>query len=274
VKHSLSTGAGCAGGSEYPVARMKGFALNALITMALMTPGLSSATEIRVATASNFRSAMTVLVREFGQASEHRVVPVYGSTGKHFAQIINGAPFDAFFAADTLRPERLEQDGLVVPGSRFTYARGRLVLWSPRAAYIDDHGDILAQGNFRHLAIANPELAPYGAAARDVLRSLGLWQELSERLVQGENIGQAFLFVRSGNAELGFVAWSQLVSGPQPVEGSFWQVPENLYRPVNQQAVVLTDNEATRAFMSFMHSEEAARIIRDHGYATPTIDLP
>jgi molybdate transport system substrate-binding protein len=244
------------------------------MVLALALSGQCHAAEIRIATASNFRNAMNALARQFEQASGHQVVPVYGSTGKHFAQIINGAPFDAFFAADSRRPERLEQDGLAVPGSRFTYARGRLVLWSPRADYIDDHGRILEQGNFRHLAIANPELAPYGAAARDVLDSLGLWQELSQRLVQGENVGQAFLFVRSGNAELGFVAWSQLVSGEQPVEGSFWLVPENLYNPVEQQAVALTDTEATRTFMSFIRSEEATGIIRDHGYTTPESDLP
>jgi len=253
---------------------MRGHLLLIVMVLVLAVSGPCNAAEIRVATASNFRNAMTALARQFEQASGQQVVPVYGSTGKHFAQIINGAPFDAFFAADARRPERLEQDGLAVPGSRFTYARGRLVLWSPRADYIDDHGRILEQGNFRRLAIANPDLAPYGAAARDVLESLGLWQELSQRLVQGENVGQAFLFVRSGNAELGFVAWSQLVSGEQPVEGSFWLVPENLYNPVEQQAVALTDTEATRTFMSFIRSEKATGIIRDHGYATPGSGLP
>jgi molybdate transport system substrate-binding protein len=244
------------------------------LLLVLALSGQCNAAEIRIATASNFRNAMTALAREYEQASGHQVVPVYGSTGKHFAQIMNGAPFDAFFAADARRPEQLEQDGLTVPGSRFTYARGRLVLWSPRSDYVDAHGRILEQGDFRRLAIANPELAPYGAAARDVLQSLGLWQDLSQRLVQGENIGQAFLFVHSGNAELGFVAWSQLVSGAQEVQGSFWLVPESLYNPVEQQAVALTDTEATRAFMSYIRSEEAAGIIRDHGYATPGSGLP
>ena len=253
---------------------MKEIAINVLFTLALAAPALSDAAEIRVATASNFRDAMTALAREFGQESEHRVVPVYGSTGKHFAQIINGAPFDAFFAADSRRPEQLEREGFTVPGSRFIYARGQLVLWSPRTEYVDDKGLVLSQGDFRHLAIANPELAPYGAAARDVLESLGLWQALGPRLVQGENIGQAFLFVASGNAELGFVAWSQLATGQQPVEGSMWRVPENLYRPVEQQAVALTDNEATRAFLAFIRGEQAARIIRAHGYSTPPTGLP
>jgi molybdate transport system substrate-binding protein len=248
--------------------------LHWLAVSALVVSAQCSAAEIRVATASNFRNAMSALVQEFEQVSGHQVVPVYGATGKLFAQIINGAPFDAFFAADSRRPERLEQDGLALPGSRFTYARGQLVLWSSRAGYVDDHGRVLELGNFRHLAIANPELAPYGAAARDVLVALGLWQALSHKLVQGENISQAFLFVHSGNAELGFVAWSQLVSGAQPVEGSYWQVPENLHRPVEQQAVALIDNEAARAFMSFIRSEEAARIIRDHGYSTAETESP
>jgi molybdate transport system substrate-binding protein len=245
-----------------------------LMTLALALPGPSRADAIRVATASNFRNAMVALAQEFEQASGHRVVPIYGSTGKLYAQIINGAPFDAFFAADTRRPERLVQDGLAVPGSRFTYARGRLVLWSPKAAYVDDQGRVLVQGNFQRLAIANPELAPYGAAARDVLESLGLWQLLSQRLVQGENIGQTFLFVRSGNAELGFVAWPQLVSGAQRVEGSLWLVPENLYHPVEQQAVALTDTDATRTFLSFVRSKEAAGIIQSFGYATPESTSP
>jgi molybdate transport system substrate-binding protein len=240
-----------------------------LMTLVLATPGHSCADELRIATASNFKNTMTVLARKFEQQSEHRVVPVYGSTGKHFAQIINGAPFDAFFAADSRRPERLEKDGLIVPGSRFTYAVGRLVLWSPQTGYVDELGQVLEQGKFRHLAIANPDLAPYGVAAREVLQSLGLWQALSPRLVRGENIGQTFLFVHSGGAELGFVAWSQLATAAQPVEGSYWRVPETLYHPVEQQAVALKDSLALRAFMSFVRKPEATGIIRDHGYDSP-----
>jgi len=243
--------------------------LSLLTTLILAIPGLVSAGELRIATASNFRSTMTVLVRKFEQASNHRVVPIYGSTGKHFAQILNGAPFDAYFAADRRRPKMLEEEGLAVPDSRFTYAIGRLVLWSPREGYVDDQGQILKQGSFHHLAIANPEFAPYGAAAREVLESLGLWQKLGPRLVRGENIGQAFLFVHSGNAELGLVAWSQLRTSTPSLDGSFWQVPESLYQPVVQQAVALTDSEAVRAFISYIRSEQAARIIRDHGYALP-----
>lgn len=245
-----------------------------LIALALSLPGQSGAAEIRVATASNFRNAMSELVRVHERETGQRVVAVYGSTGKHYAQIINGAPFDAFFAADARRPEQLEKDGFALTGSRFTYATGILVLWSPQPGYVDGQGHVLKQAGFRHLAMANPRLAPYGTAAREVLESLGLWLDLGPKLVTGENIGQAFLFVQSGNAELGFVAWSQLVSDSPTVRGSFWRVPVNLYRPIEQQAVLLSDSEASRAFMSFIRGAEAARIIQAHGYATSTGELP
>lgn len=230
--------------------------------------------EIRVATASNFRGAMMVLATTFEQNSRHVIVPIYGSTGKHYAQIVNGAPFDAFFAADSSRPERLEREGIAVAGSRFTYATGILVLWSPRAAYVDEAGQVLETGQFRHLSIANPNLAPYGFAAREALQSLGLWQGLEDRLVLGENIGQAYLFVRSGNAELGFIAGSQLVSGPSPEVGSSWRVPEHLYSPIDQQAVLLRESQAARDFVAFIQGPQAARIIREHGYATNTESPP
>jgi molybdate transport system substrate-binding protein len=237
-----------------------------LAILVTLTPCQSFADEIRVATASNFRDTMSALANQFEQVSEHEITLIFGSTGKHFAQIMNGAPFDAFFAADSKRPERLEVENRAVPGSRFTYARGKLVLWSPAADFVDSRGEILEHGDFRHLVIANPELAPYGQAAREVLEELGLWQDLGERLVRGENIGQAFLFVSSGNAEMGFIAWSQLKRNDLPVKGSFWLVPENLYRPIEQQAVLLNDNEAAHAFMSFIRSSTAVGIISAHGY--------
>jgi molybdate transport system substrate-binding protein len=245
---------------------VKAYGTILLAILVTLTPCRSFADEIRVATASNFRDTMSALVNRFEQVSEHEITLIFGSTGKHFAQIMNGAPFDAFFAADSKRPERLEQENRAVPGSRFTYARGKLVLWSPTADYVDARGEILEHGNFRHLVIANPDLAPYGRAAREVLEELGLWQELGERLVRGENIGQAFLFVSSGNAEMGFIAWSQLKRNDLPVKGSFWLVPANLYRPIEQQAVLLNDNEAAHAFMSFIRSSAAVGIISAHGY--------
>jgi molybdate transport system substrate-binding protein len=240
-----------------------------LATATLLVASQATANEIRVAVASNFTRAIGMVAKVFEADSGHKVILASGSTGKHYAQIMNGAPFDAFFAADLVRPKLLEQEGLTVPGSRFTYAIGKLILWSPEAALVDAKGRVLEHGEFRHLAIANPKLAPYGLAAREVLQKRGLWDDMSKRLVRGENIGQTFQFVASGNAELGFVARSQLMRPGFEIEGSHWDVPAELYTPIEQQAVLLKDSEAARAFMSFVRSEEAIRIIRDHGYETP-----
>jgi molybdate transport system substrate-binding protein len=240
-----------------------------LVTAAILISGQAMADEIRIAVASNFAGAIKAAVDQFEADTGHNVTLSFGSTGKHYAQIRNGAPFDAFFAADARRPELLEKEGLAIAGSRFTYAEGKLVLWSPVAAYVDTQGRVLEHGTFRHLALANPKLAPYGVAAREVLMEYRLWEKLERRLVRGENISQAFQFVASGNAELGFVAWSQVKRPGHQVDGSFWDVPAHLYTPIEQQAVLLNDSGAGRAFMSFMRSEKAIRIIRDHGYETP-----
>ncbi len=235
----------------------------------MFAAGRSTAGEIRLAVASNFAQAMTTIAERFEADTGQKVRLSFGSTGKHYAQIRNGAPFDAFFAADVRRPEMLEREGLALPGSRFTYAVGRIVLWSPREGYVDPEGRVLERGGFRRLAIANPGLAPYGKAAREVLEELGLWDGLSGRLVRGENIGQTFQFVVSGNAELGFVARSQVMRPGRPVGGSFWEVPQELYSPLEQQAVLLRDGLAARAFLEFMRSDEVSRILRDYGYGTP-----
>lgn len=240
-----------------------------LVAVMMLCPGLVPAAEIRVAVASNFQPAMAALKQQFEANSDHRLTLIFGSTGKHYAQIINGAPFDAFLAADAERPQRLEREGLAVAGSRFTYALGKLVLWSPRPGYVDAQGRVLEHSDFRHLAIANPRLAPYGLAAHQVLQALGLWDRLSERLVQGENIGQAYQFVQSGNAELGFLAWAQVQGRNMPVTGSFWLVPQELYQPIEQQAVLLSDTDASQALLRFLHSPQALKIIADHGYAVP-----
>jgi molybdate transport system substrate-binding protein len=240
-----------------------------LATATVLAASQAAATEIRVAVASNFIRAISAAAERFEQDSGHKVILAFGSTGKHYAQIRNGAPFDAFFAADVRRPKLLEKEGLAVPGSRFTYAVGKLVLWSPDTAFVDAQGKVLEQGEFHHLAIANPKLAPYGLAAREVLQARGLWNDMDKRLVRGENIGQTFQFVASGNAELGFVAMSQLMRPGQAVEGSHWDVPPALYGPIEQQAVLLKDKEAARAFMSFVRSAAAIRIIRDYGYEVP-----
>jgi molybdate transport system substrate-binding protein len=228
----------------------------------------AGAAEIRVAVASNFSATLHSLAGRFESHTGNRLVVSAGSTGKHYAQIINGAPFDVFFAADEQRPARLEAAGVAIPGGRFTYALGRLVLWSPRAGYVDGQGAVL-RGAFRHLAIANPRLAPYGRAAEEVLRALGLWHGIGERLVRGENIAQAFQFVASGNAELGFVAYAQLQQPQQPMSGSWWLVPQALYSPIAQQAVLLRDHDAARELLAYVRGPEARDIIAQHGYALP-----
>lgn len=235
----------------------------------MFTMGQSIADEIHVAVASNFAEVMTEISKQFEASTGHRVVLSFGSTGKHYAQIRNGAPFDAFFAADVHRPELLEEEGVAVPGSRFTYAIGKLVLWSPKKNYVDSTGMILIRSKFRYLAIANPKLAPYGKAAREVLQALGLWDLLKERIVQGENISQAFQYVKSGNTELGFIAFSQIMQLTKNEKGSIWDVPQELYTPIEQQAVLLKDGETARSFLSFVRSKESRKIILDYGYDTP-----
>ncbi len=231
--------------------------------------GQAIADEINVAVASNFTRTIKTLAVRFEASSGHRVTLSFGSTGKHYAQIKHGAPFDAFFAADVKRPQLLDEEGVALPGSRFTYAIGKIVLWSPKKGTVDAEGKVLEEGEFRHLAIANPKLAPYGRAARQVLQDRGIWEALQERMVRGENIGQTFQFVKSGNAELGFVALSQIIDPAHAIEGSLWKVPQSLYTPIEQQAVLLRESDAARAFLAFVKNDESLEIIRGFGYATP-----
>lgn len=239
------------------------------IVLLLLTAPFCSAETLRVAVASNFKTTLEVLAGEFEAQSEHRLILASGSTGKHYAQIINGAPFDLFFAADARRPRLLEQQGHSVAGSRFTYAIGKLVLWSPQTGYVDDKGLVLESGTFRRLAMANPRLAPYGLAARQVLQQRGLYDRLQSRLVRGENIAQTFQFVATGNAQLGFVALSQLRGSGMAQQGSLWIIPGSLHDPIEQQAVVLNDTPAARALIDYIKSDSAVRIIRHFGYDTP-----
>jgi len=219
-----------------------------------------------VAVASNFSKPIKAIATRFEDHTGHRLILVFGSTGKHYAQIINGAPFELFLAADTSRPQLLEQQGIAIDGSRFTYARGRLVLWSPRENYVDAEGEVLTSGKFNRLALANPKLAPYGIAAQEVLESRSLWKSLQQRLVRGESIGQAYQFVSSGNAELGFVAYSQINRPNHVTTGSYWVIPQTLYEPIEQQAVLLKKNTVARDFMSFLQTQEVKIIITKHGY--------
>ena len=240
-----------------------------VFTLLLAIVSGASAADIRVAVASNFSRTMQDVARLFEQKTGHRVVLVFGSTGKHYAQIRNGAPFEVFFAADIERPQRLEQESVAQVDSRFTYAIGKLVLWSPDTGVVDPMGRVLNTGNFRFLAVANPRLAPYGRAAEQIIRAQGARGRLHGRMVRGENIGQAFQFVKSGNAELGFVSLSQIKQPGKPVEGSYWNVPQSLYTPIEQQAVVLQDNPIAFAFAEFVKSDGAREIIQAYGYGVP-----
>lgn len=242
-----------------------------LLALAAMLFALSARGEqTTIAVASNFAAPMKRIVTEFEQRSGHRVVLAFGSSGKFFAQIHHGAPFDAFFSADQTKPARLVADGLADGRSRFTYAEGRLVLWSRSHQLVDGEGTVLKTGRFNRLAIANPKLAPYGAAAVEVLQNLELEKATRTRWVQGENIAQAYQFVATGNADLGLVALSQVVRDGEISSGSAWVVPANLYRPIRQDAVILKrarDNPALTAFWSFIRKPEMQAIIESFGYA-------
>lgn len=247
-----------------------GLLLVPLILMLNSVPSTAFAAQIRVAVASNFTSAAKMLQLEFEQQSQHTLSLSFGSTGKHYAQIRNGAPFDIFLAADAERPERLQREGFAVSDNRFTYALGKLVLWS--SALPDLSEETLSTTDFRHLAIANPELAPYGQAATQVLDRLGLSANLQERLAFADNVGQAFAFVHTGNAELGFIAQSQLVAQKlvdKELSGSFWKVPEDYYDPIEQQAILLSDKPAAAEFLLFLMDERAKTIIANAGFKLP-----
>jgi len=238
----------------------------------VLNSGYAVSGEIRVAVASNFSPVMKRLAENFETSTPHTIKLISGSTGKHYAQIKHGAPFHVFFAADAERPKRLEEEGGAVAGSRFTYAIGHIVLWSPKSNYIDANGKVLESTTYRHLAIANPKLAPYGKAAQEVLQSRGLWSSKQSNLVRGENIGQTFQFVKSGNAELGFIAYAQIKkpkSFEQEIAGSLWLVPQSLYTPIKQQAVLLQENPIAREFLSFVKSEASQSLIKGYGYSTP-----
>lgn len=233
--------------------------------------GNLSAAELHIAVAANFATSMRDIAKEYEKKSAHKVKLSSGSSGKLYAQIKHGAPFDLFFAADTLRPQLLEQQGIAVAGSRFTYAIGQLILWSPQVGFVDARGEVLKGDGFHHLAIANPKLAPYGDAASAVLQHLGIWNTLRGRMVRGENIAQTFQFVQSGNAELGFVALSQLTKADGLIAGSYWLIPEKLYTPIEQQAVILSNKPAATEFMAFIQSREMRSLIQSHGYKN-TVD--
>ena len=232
------------------------------------------ADEIKIAVASNFYPTMKELVKHFesitlNSDTTNNIVLISGSSGKHYAQILNGAPFDLFFSADKLRPNMLEKEDVFNNQSRFTYALGKLALWSPFNEYVDSDGQVLYKDDFRFIAIANPKIAPYGIASKETLTSMNLWQDMEEKLVRGENIAQTFQFAKSGNAKLGFVSYSQILSLNSRSEGSYWLVPQGMYQPIEQQAILLKDSSLGKDFLSFIKSNEALDIIKRNGYDLP-----
>ena len=240
-----------------------------IFTIITLSTGAAKAAEVMVATASNFAAPMRHIAAEYEQQTGHKVKLAFGSSGKFFAQIKNGAPYQLFFSADQAKPAALEQAGMVVPDSRFTYALGALALWSATAGLVDRQGAVLKRNRFNKLAIANPRLAPYGAAAREVLQNLDVYDGLAAKLVRGENIAQTYQFVSTGNAELGFVALSQIVSPGRQQQGSTWIVPGHLFTPIRQDAVLLRrgkDNSAARQLLRYMRGERAREIIESYGY--------
>ncbi len=247
------------------------FVRPALIAFSLMTVSSVSAEEAQIAVAANFTAPMKAIIEVFEEDTGHKVQASYGSTGKLYAQIKNGAPFEALLAADQTRPELLEEEGVGVPGSRFTYAIGTLVLWSADAEKVEDGPALLESGDFNKLSIANPKLAPYGVASIETLEALGLKAAIEPKLVMGENIAQTYQFVDTGNADIGFVALSQVMQDGELIKGSGWVVPSQMHAPIRQDAVILNsgkDNPALTELFAYLKGEKAQAIIHDFGYET------
>lgn len=239
-----------------------------LTALCLATP-LAQAAEVRVAVAANFAKPLEEIAAAFKRDTGHTLNFSSASTGKLYAQVVNGAPFEVFLSADDETPARLEREGLGVSGTRFTYATGVLVLWSPDPAKIDAQGKVLSQPGSGHIAIANPKLAPYGQAAMETLQHLGLAAALKPRFVTGENIGQTHQFVASGNAEMGFVAASQVMRNGQVANGSAWVVPETLHAPLRQDAILLKvgeQNVAARSLLDYLRTPATQSVLRHYGY--------
>ena len=229
------------------------------------------ADEVMVAVASNFIKPMQTIAKDFEAQTGHEVKVSYGSSGKLLAQISHGAPFDLFLSADTDKVTRLIKSDLAVSGTEFVYAQGRLVLWSNTTGLIDGDSEILKHGDFKYIALADPKLAPYGEAARETLETLALYKQLKPRFVQGENISQTYQFVQTGNAQLGFVALSQVTNPDGSEQGSGWLVPTALHQPINQSAVLLKrgqDNPAATALLAFLRKNQTQVIIQSFGYDT------
>ncbi len=240
------------------------------LSAAVMCSAFAHAETVQIAVAANFTAPAKALAEIFEKTTGHEAKLSFGATGAFYTQIKNGAPFDVFLAADDERPAKLEKEGDTVAGSRFTYAIGQLALWSAKEGAVDNQGAVLKSGSFNKLAIANPKLAPYGAAAMETLEKLGLTATLQPKLVTGESIGQTYNFIATGNAELGFVALAQVLDGGKLKSGSAWMVPDQYHTPIVQDAVLLkraANNPAAKAWMNLMRDPQSRELIRTYGYA-------
>ncbi|MBK5003347.1 molybdate ABC transporter substrate-binding protein [Pseudomonas sp. S31] len=243
--------------------------LAATALASLLSVNSAWADEVQVAVAANFTAPIQAIAKDFEKDTGHKLVAAYGATGQFYAQIKNGAPFEVFLAADDSTPAKLEAEKEIVPGSRFTYAIGTLALWSAKDGYVDDKGEVLKKNEFQHLSIANPKAAPYGLAATQVLAKLGLTDATKAKIVEGQNITQAYQFVSTGNAELGFVALSQIYKDGKVQSGSAWIVPANMHEPIRQDAVILNkgkDSAAAKALVEYLKGPKAAAVIKSFGY--------
>lgn len=233
--------------------------------------------EVHVAVASNFSAPMERIVPLFEKESGHKVKVSLGASGKLYAQIKGGAPFDVFLSADEEMPKQLMQDGLAVSGSRFVYATGQLVLWSAQPGLVDEKGAVLNRGNFNMLAIANPRFSPYGVAAKETLTKLTMWNSIQEKLTKGEDVTQTYQLAASEKADLAFIALSLVMRDGKVGAGSWWLVPSDRHTPIRQGAVLLArakDPAAARAFLAFLKSEKARAVMRGFGYELPEVSSP
>jgi len=245
------------------------FITSGVALFAALAFSAAHADDVQVAVAANFTAPVQAIAAEFEKDTGHKLVASFGATGQFYTQIKNGAPFEVFLSADDSTPLKLEKEGDTVKGSRFTYAIGTLALWSAKEGYVDAKGKVLSDNAYQHLSIADPKTAPYGLAATQVLGKLNLTDKVKDKLVTGQNITQAFQFVSTGNAELGFVALSQIYKDGKVTSGSAWIVPAELHEPIKQDAVILTkgkDNVAAKALVEYLKGPKAAAIIKSYGY--------
>ena len=237
--------------------------------LTILLAGSAQAAEVSVAVAANFTAPMNAIAAEFAKDTGHIAKPAFGATGKFYAQIKNGAPFQMLLSADDETPAKLAQEGLADAASRFTYAVGTLVLWSAKPGVVNSNAEVLKKNQFNKLALANPKLAPYGKAAVEVLTGMGLLESITPKFVLGENIAQTYQFAMTGNAELGFVALSQVMKEGKVGSGSAWIVPGKLHTPIRQDAVILSagkGNPAAEALVKYLKSDKVKAIIKAYGY--------